>query len=91
MFISLKHIIPKAIEKNGIHKHIRALTEKEKIEKAIRAVIKKEMRVVKYDGGRVMVRGGSFSAVNELRLRGEEIKKRLQKENIHIAIIRHIA
>lgn len=89
MFTSLKHIIPKAIEKHGLHKYISALTTKEKIEKTIRDVIKKEVRVVKQQGKRVVVRGESFSVANELRLREEEIKKRLQKENIHIDEIRH--
>lgn len=89
MFTPLKHIIPKAIEKHGLHRHISALTAKEKIEKTIRDVIKKEVRVVKQQGKRVTVRGESFSVGNELRLREGEIKKRLQKENIHIDEIRH--
>mgnify|MGYP001569010899 FL=1 len=89
MFTLLKHIIPRTTEKYGLHRHISALNTKEKIEKTIRDVIKKEVRVVKQQGKRVVVRGESFSVANELRLRGEDIKKRLQKENIHIDEIRH--
>jgi len=89
MFTPLKHIIPKAIEKHGLHKHIHALAVKEKIEKIIKEVVKKNIRIVKMQGKRVVVRGESFSVANEIRLKEEEIKKRLQKENIHINMIRH--
>lgn len=89
MFVPLKHIIPKAIEKHGIHAHLHALTKKEKIERVIREVIKKNVQVVKQQGKKIVVRGGNFSVANEIRLREEEIKKRLKKENIDIDTIRH--
>ncbi|MBI5913161.1 hypothetical protein HY839_01830 [Candidatus Azambacteria bacterium] len=88
MFVSLKNIIPKAIEKHGIHKHIRALTEKENIEKTISDVVKRNVILVKHHGKKISVRGGNFSAANEIRLREEEIKKRLAKKGIHIDAIR---
>ncbi|MEK7487756.1 MAG: hypothetical protein AAB598_00320 [Patescibacteria group bacterium] len=90
MFVALKNIIPKAIEKHGLRKRISALTEKERIEKAIRAIVKKEVRVVKREGKKVAVRGGNFTVAQEIRLREEEIKKILEKENIHIETIRHV-
>lgn len=88
MFTSLKHIIPKTIEKRGLHKHIHALTVKEKIEKAISETIKKNVRVVKQNGKNVVVKGENFSVANEIRMKEEEIKKRLEKENIRIDTIR---
>lgn len=90
MFTPLKQIITKAIQKHGLHKNIHALTIKEKIEKTIQEVIQKKVRVVKQSGGKTVVRGENFSVANELRLKGGEIKKRLQKENIHIDDIRHV-
>lgn len=89
MFVSLKNIIPKAIEKHGLRKHIGALTEKEKIEKTISAVLRREVRVIKHHGRKVVVRGEGFAVANELRLRQEEIRKKLEKENIYIDAIQH--
>lgn len=89
MFVPLKRIIPKAIEKHGIHTHIRALTEKEKIEKTISDVVKKKVILVKYHRKKIAVRGESFSVAHEIRLREEEIKKQLAKESIYIDVIRH--
>lgn len=89
MFVSLKNILPRAIEKNGLRKHISTLTEKEKIEKAISAVLRKKVSVIKVQGKKVTIRGGGFAVANELRLRQEEIKKKLEKENIYINTIHH--
>lgn len=89
MFVSLKNIIPKAIEKHGLRKRISALAEKEKIEKMISAVLQKEVRVIKHHGRKVVVRGEGFAVASELRLRQEEIRKKLEKENIHIDAIQH--
>lgn len=90
MFVSLKNIIPKAIEKHGLRKHIRALTEKERIEKVISEAVKKEVRVVKREGKKVTVSGGNFAAAQEIRLRERDIKKILEKENIYIETIRSV-
>ena len=91
MFVALKKIIPKAIEKHGLRKRIDACTEKERIEKTIREVVKKEVRVVKKEGKKVTVRGGSFAVANEIRLREGDIRKLLEKEKIYIETIRHIS
>jgi len=90
MFTALKHIIPKTIEKHGLHKQIRSLTEKEKIEKTISGILKKEVRVVKHQGKKVAVRGGSAAIANEIRFRQEEIRKKLAQENIYIDTIHHV-
>lgn len=90
MFVSLKNIIPKAIEKHGLRKRIRTLTEKERIEKVISEAVKKEVRVVKREGKKVTVSGGNFAAAQEIRLRERDIKKILEKENIHIETIRSV-
>ena len=90
MFVALKNIIPKAIEKHGLRKHISALTEKERIEKAIHSIVKKEVRVVKREGKKIAVRGGNFAVAQEIRLRERDIIKALEKENIHIETIRSI-
>lgn len=89
MFVSLKNIIPGAMQKNGIQKHVLLMTEIEKIEKILQKIIKQKIKIIKKEGRTIVIKKGGFSITNEIKLKQEEIKESLKKENIHITEIKY--